>query len=180
MSELEEAINRMVNDTTEIIVNPDTFKKMVELGLPISYAEAVPIEEYINKLFDVRKKQALKIVQRLPARYNFILPAINALYDEIYECMLFGLNGAAITLCGILVEFTLKQATYFYENGCKFTYNSSLWDEFENLTLGPVIERAKKVNLIDEQQARDLKIFKDNVRNLYNHYNIKKITKDVV
>lgn len=180
MGELEELINETVRDTTQIIVNPDTFKKMVELGLPISYAEAVPIEEYINKLFDVRKKQALKIVQRLPARYNFILPAINALYDEVYECMLFGLNGAAITLCGILVEFTLKQATYFYENGYKFTYNSSLWDEFENLTLGPTIDRARKARIIDDRHESDLKKFKDDVRNPYNHYNIKKITKDVV
>lgn len=180
MGELEELINETVRDTTQIIVNPDTFKKMVELGLPISFAEPIPIEDYINKLFDERKKQALKIVQRLPVRSNFMLPSINALYDEIYECMIFGLNGAAITLCGILVEFVLKQATYFVENKRSFTYNSELWDKFENMTLGPAIDRAKDMNIINDIIEQKLKKFKDEIRNSYNHYNIKKITKDVV
>lgn len=180
MSELEEAINRIVNDTTEIIVNPDTFRKMVELGLPVSYAELVSIEKYISKLFDARKREALEITQHLPNRFNFILSSVNTLYDEIYECIIFGLNGAAITLCGILVEFTLKQAIYFYENGYSFTYNGELWDGFEKLTLGSVIDRAKKVSLIDGQLEEKLKKFKDDIRNPYNHYNIKKITKDVV
>ena len=38
------------------------------------------------------------------------------LYDQIRLCMLFNLNGAAITFCGILVEYALKYTTYAKEN----------------------------------------------------------------
>jgi len=174
MSELEDIINKMVGDSTEIIVNPDTFKHMVEQGLPISFAEPAPIEEYIPKLFEMRKQKAFEIFKDLPPRYNFTLPSVNALYDEIYECMLFGLNGAAITLCGILIEFALKQISYYYENGRSFAYNPTLWDKFEKMTLGPTIECAKASTLINDDMVVALKSFKDEVRNPYNHYNTKK------
>jgi len=180
MEELENAINKLVNSNTQIIVNPETFKKMVAQGLPISYAEPAPVEEYIPKLFETRKAKALEIIRHLPARSNFAFPSINALYDEIYECIIFGLNGAAITLCSILVEFALKQALYFHENGNSFTYNPTLFEKLENITLGPVIQRVKESSLIDDDLAKRLMSFKDDVRNPYNHYNTKKITKNVV
>lgn len=180
MGEIEDLMNKLVNDSTQIIVNPDTFDRMVKQNLPISYAEPMPAEKYIENLFNTRKAEALEIIKRLPPRSNFLLPSVNALYDEIVECILFGLNGAAITLCSILVEFVLKQATYYYENKCKFTYNSKLWDEFEKITLDPAIDRARKANIINHDFATRLKAFKSDIRNPYNHYNTKKITEGVV
>jgi hypothetical protein len=180
MNELEKAINKLIGSTTQIIVNPDTYKTMVAQGLPISQVEPAPVEEYVPKLFETKKERALEIIKYLPPRNNFSLTSCNALYDEIYECIIFGLNGAAITLCGILVEFALKQALYFIENGRSFEYRPALWDKFENMTLDPVIRRAKVSGLIDESMATKLISFKEDIRNPYNHYNIKKITRDVV
>jgi len=127
-----------------------------------------------------KKKEALDITKKLPQRYNFALAAINALYDEIYECTIFQLNGAAITLCSILVEFALKEALYFYENNRSFEYKPDLWDRYENMTLAPVIQRAKEIKLVDDDIAARLTAFKDEIRNPYNHYNTKKIAKYVV
>jgi hypothetical protein len=42
-------------------------------------------------------------------------PSIQSLYNEIKEAIIFGLNGAAITLSGVLVEHALKYATYKIE-----------------------------------------------------------------
>ncbi len=52
--------------------------------------------------------------------------------------------------------------------------------EFEKLTLDPAIDRAKKAGLIDERIEEALRSFKDELRNKYSHFNIQKITKDLV
>jgi|GEM_PF-6565823 len=57
MEELKKAIDKMVSGASQIIVNPDTFNEMVKLGLPISYAEPLSIEEYISRLFERKKKE---------------------------------------------------------------------------------------------------------------------------
>lgn len=180
MNALEELINKLVNDNTIIILHPETQKKMVQQGLPIEETRFVPIDEAIPLLFEKRKSEAVNIAKSLPSRPNFILPAINEIYDEIYQCILFGLNGAAITLCGILIEFTLKQVVYFYKNDHKFVYDPDSWDTYENTTMGPVIEQALALKIVNQKQADKLTRFKNDIRNSYNHYNIKKITKDVI
>jgi hypothetical protein len=82
--------------------------------------------------------------------------------------MLFNLNGAAITFCGILVEYALKYTTYAKENP-DASFDSSAWDDFEKMTLGPAIVRARKAGLIDEERGKSLRAFKDDL-----------ITKDAV
>lgn len=89
---------------------------------------------------------------------------------------MLSLNGAAITLSGVLVEHALKYATYKIEMGGFVEYDPDKADEFERLTLGPAIDRAAKAGLLTSEVVDHLKLFKDTYRNPYNHYNIKKIT----
>ncbi len=109
---------------------------------------------------------------------SIAIPTIGFLYDEIKECILFGLNGAAISLCCVLVEFSLKHA--IIKKTQEDTYNKTGWDRVENMELGPAIGEVRKYNIIDEKMEEALINFKDTVRNPYLHYNIKKITKNVV
>ena len=79
-----------------------------------------------------------------------------------------------------MVEFALKFATYNREVGGFGIYDSTKWDEFEKITMGPAIDHAKRANLINEEHVEQLRRFKDSYRNPYNHYNIKKITAPIV
>lgn len=117
---------------------------------------------------------------RIEGIINNVSPAILSIYNEIIQCMHFGLHGAAITLSSILVEFTLKYATYITEMGGFKNYNTEKWDEFENIAFDAAIKRAVKAGLINKEQKIKLKSFKDTIRNPYSHYNIRKITKSVI
>ena len=105
---------------------------------------------------------------------------MESLYKEIRECILFGLNGAAITLAGNLLEFALKHTTYVKEVGGYQSYDAEKWDEFEGIEFGDAIGRAKGAGLVRSQMARQLQSFREDIRNPYSHYNIRKITKDVI
>ncbi|EKD86594.1 MAG: hypothetical protein ACD_37C00225G0007 [uncultured bacterium] len=78
----------------------------------------------------------------------------------------------------VLVEFSLKHAIVKKIQGD--TYNKTEWDRIESKELGPTIVEARKYNIIDEVMKNALISFKNTVRNPYLHYNIKKITKNVI
>ena len=161
-----------------IIANPATIQRAIERGEPITEPPRLSAEDAITKLFDERKQHALSLASSLlPCPFSDT--AILYLYDQIRLCILFNLDGAAITFCGILVEYALKYATYRKENLGTTSFDSSAWDQFENLTLAQAISRAKKARLIDEAREKALHLFRENLRNRYSHFNIQKITKDV-
>ena len=107
-------------------------------------------------------------------------PAIKSLYQEIRECIFFGLNGAAITMSAILIEFVLKHTTFIKEAGSYEKANPQDWDEFENMELSPAINRAAKAGLLDTKMEKRLHSFRETIRNPYSHFNIKKITYGIV
>jgi hypothetical protein len=169
---------RALRGTEVVIANPATIQKAIEKGEPITEPPSLSAEDAITKLFDKRRERALSLVSSfLPCPVSDT--AILYLYDQIRLCMLFNLDGAAITFCGMLVEYALKYATYAKENPGTTSFDSSAWDEFEKLPLGPVITRARKAGLIDEQREKILHSFREDLRNKYSHFNIQKITKDV-
>jgi len=90
------------------------------------------------------------------------------------------LNGAAITFCGILVEYALKYTTYARENPGITSFDSVAWGAFEEIALGSAITRARQAGLIDEQKEKDLRSFANELRNKYSHFNIQKITEGAV
>lgn len=180
MKDIEQAISRLAEQTGVLIARPEDIQKLVEQGVLTRKAPQRTLEESIEVLFERRKKAALEIARRFPGPLPSGHPSIESLYAEIRNCVLFGLNGAAITLCGILVEYVLKYAAYTREVGGHQKYDAKLWDAYENKTFGPAIDAAAEAGLLTEDLIRRLRSFKDTVRNPYSHYNIKKITEHVV
>ncbi len=175
---IQTQIDELTKDADTIIAAPDTIEKWREQGLPF---EEVPAQT-IDELFEDRKKAASEVVHNLPQLpdQKILSPAIKSLYQEIRECIFFGLNGAAITLAGNLIEFVLKHATFVKESGGYPHYDPNKWDEFENINFYEAIERAKREGLISQKIVEHLHLFRDDIRNPYSHYNIRKITRDVV
>jgi len=161
------------------VASPATIQKAIEKGEPISEEPPLSVEAAINKLFDQRRQHALSLASKLLPCLISDTPILY-LYDQIRLCMLFNLNGAAITFCGILIEYALKYATYRKENPGIATFDSSAWGAFEEITLVPAIGRARKAGLIDEQNESDLRDFAKELRNRYSHFNIQKITQGAV
>jgi len=174
--DLKKKLGNLASGADVIILNPEDIEKLKKQGLPF---RTVP-SKTINELFEERLKSAIEVTKHLPELPTNLPPAIKSLYQEIRECIIFGLNGAAITLSGNLIEFTLKHATYIKEVGDYQKYDSSKWDEFEKIEFGDAINRAKRAGLVTSKLAKQLQSFREDIRNPYNHYNIKKITKDVI
>src|ERR1700693_1884917 len=108
-------VYRALRGNEAVIANRATIQRAIEKGEPITEHLHLSLEAEVNRLFDQRKHQALALAPRLipcPIEDTPIL----YLYDQIRLCILFNLNGAAITFCGILVEYALKYTTYAKEN----------------------------------------------------------------
>ena len=173
---IKKKLDELAEGSDTIIANPNDIEKLKDQGLPIRVVPSKTIPE----LFQERLKSALDIAQYLPILPDRLPPAIKSLYQEIRECIFFGLNSAAITLSGNLIEFTLKHVTYVKEVGGYQKYDSKKWDEFETIEFGKSINRAKKNGLLPSKMAKQLHSFREDIRNPYSHYNIKKITQDVI
>jgi hypothetical protein len=177
MKDIATLLSELAEGSTHIISSPDTIEQLQKQGVPFTEKAPKTLEEVVGALFTQRKIGALTNVSKFPVAPNIAIPTIGFLYDEIRECILFGLYGAAISLSAVLVEFSLKQAIVRKKHGK--TYNSDEWDRVEGIELGPTITEAKNEELIDQDMEKALISFKNTVRNPYLHYNLKKITKDV-
>ncbi len=178
-ADIESILSKLAADSDRIVVNPADFERLLKQGVAFEQPPKRTLEESIDLLFSTKKQHALDRAKQLPAMPQ-MPPAVASLYQEIVTCIIFGLDGPAITLSGILVEFVLKHCTYVREAGGYEHYDPAHWEEFEKITFGPAIKRAAKAGLINPTQIADLNRFKDVVRNPYNHYNIRKITASVV
>ena len=176
IKDIQKIMNELAGNSDTIIVNPQTLEELRRSGVPLGIVPAPTVDQ----LFDQRKKNAFTKIGQLPALPQGLPPAVQALYQEIRECIFFGLNGAAITMSAILIEFVLKHTVFIKEAGGYQKAKTQDWDEFENMELGPAINRAKRAGVLDTKMARRLDSFRKTVRNPYSHYNIKKITCRVV
>ena len=173
---IKKKLDELATVSDSIIANPDDIEKLKDQGLPIRVVPSKTIPE----LFEERLDSAVDIAKYLPTLPDRLPPAIKSLYQEIRECIFFGLNGAAITLAGNLIEFTLKHATYVKEVGGYQKYDSTKWDGFETIKFATAINRAKRAGLVPSKMAKQLQSFREDIRNPYSHYNIRKITNDVI
>jgi hypothetical protein len=176
IDDIEKIMRELVGDSHMIIVNPETIEELRHAGVPLDTIPGPTIEQ----LFDERKRNALVKIDRLPSLPQGLPPAIQTLYQEIRECIFFGLNGAAITMSAILIEFVLKHTAFIREAGSYAKANPQDWDLFENMEFGPAISRARRAGVVDAKMAKRLHSFRESIRNPYSHFNIKKITYDVV
>lgn len=176
IKDIEKIMGEIAEGSDTVLVNPATLEELKQQGIQF---DSVP-PPTIEQLFEQRKQNAISKVKALPLLPQGLEPAIQALYQEIIECIFFGLNGAAITMSSILIEYTLKHTTYIKESGSYQKADPNKWDEFENMEFGPAINRAKKAGLIDSKMSIRIHPFRETVRNLYIHYNIRKITQNVI
>jgi len=173
---IQKIMDGLVGDSDRIIINPETLAELKDSGVPF---DTIP-SPTIDQLFEQRKQNAFLRISQLPPLPHGLPPAVQALYQEIRECILFGLNGAAITMAAILIEFVLKHTTFIKESGGYQRANLKDWDRFEDMELGPAINRAKRAGILDAKMAKRLHSFRQNIRNPYGHFNIKKITFGIV
>ncbi len=177
MSDIDDFLSNLVKGSTHIVSSPKTIKDLQAKGVKFDKPIVKTTKQVVDDLFEQRKEVALSNISKIPSAPKLAIPTINFLYDEIRECILFGLNGAAISLCAILVEFALKQA--IVRKKSKKLYDITEWDRIENIELGNTINEARQLNIIDDKTKEALLSFKNTIRNPYLHYNIKRITKDV-
>jgi len=177
-TEIQKSMEQLAKGADTIIASPATIEKLRNQGLPLESAPAPTLEER----FQARKASAKDVVQFLPELppVELLSPAIKSLYEEIIDCILFGLNGAAITLSGNLIEFTLKHVTFVKEAGGYQNYDPDKWDQFEKIDFSNAIGRAKRAGLLDSKMRKRLHEFREDIRNPYSHYNIRKITRNVI
>lgn len=83
-------------------------------------------------------------------------------------------------MSSILIEYVIKHTIFIKESGSYKDTDPQKWDEFEEMELSTAINRAKRAGLLDSTMAKRLHSFRVTIRNPYSHYNIKKITKNVV
>lgn len=127
---------------------------------------------------------AKRVREKLPTRIPWIEGTINSLYQEIAECLVFGLNHSVISNCGGFLEHVLRVALYERitntkvvvpkENLEDFTADS-IWRWLEKyFTLGPLIEEAKEQQIIatDKKSKEWWTSFPQKYRNIYAHYRI--------
>lgn len=177
--DINELLAEHSKDATHFISTPETLEQMVKAGLKLDERKPISDEEYVDQLFAGRQEKAKELIKQLPTPPQLALPPLTSLYAEIRECILFGLNGAAITLSAVLVEFAIKHSIVDHTKGVE-VYDKGEWDRIESRELGKVIDEAAKLKLFDDDEIKRLKTFKDKVRNPYLHYNIKKITTGAV
>lgn len=183
MSKKDQDINELLaeysKDATHFVASSATIDQMIKEGLKVQVPPPLTNEQYIDRLFRERKKNAKRIAKQLPSTPSIAIPPIISLYDEIRECVLFGLNGAAISLSAILTEFAIKHALIDHTKGTEI-YDKKEWDRIESKELGKIISEAAKANLFNAAEIKKLQYFKNKVRNPYLHYNIKRITAGAV
>lgn len=170
-------LSALVDGSTHIISSPETIQSLEKNGVKLHKTPSKTTDQYLDELYSHRRKQAKQSISHFPVPPQIAIPTIGFLYDEIRECILFGLFGSAITQSAILIEFALKHA--IVRKTRSNVYDKVEWERVENIELGPSIEEARSLDIIDDQQRIALLDFKNTIRNPYLHYNIKKITRKV-
>jgi len=177
MSNINDLLSSLAQGSTHIISKPETIEQLQKQGVKFDTPVNKSEKEILDELFSQRRQSANSVISKFPNAPQIAIPTIGFLYDEIREAIIFGLNGAAISLSAVLVEFSLKHAIVKKTHGD--TYDKAEWDRLENRELGPTITEARSLEIINDRQQEALISFKNSVRNPYLHYNIKKITKRV-
>lgn len=101
VKDIKKIMEELAGDSDRIIVNPNDLEQLKKQGFPIEVTPSPTLDELLEK----RKERAILRSKELPSLPEGLPPAIQALYQEIRECIFFGLYRAAITMSSILKEF---------------------------------------------------------------------------
>lgn len=173
---LKKKLDELAKDASFIIVNPETLEKLKGKGLPIE-SRFITYKEYLNKLFDEKRKIADDIIGNFPAISEKLANAsVKSLYEEVRECYALGLFGATITLSVILLELSFKYKIFSEREKSD---PSARWEEIEKLDFTASVKNLKNLGKITEPEKKELDKFNTEIRNPYIHYNLRKLVNGV-
>lgn|GEM_PF-2560068 len=174
---IKEKMDEMVSYSNYIVANPDTIEKMQQRNLPIQ-SKFISYEDYLDNLFKEKREHAREVIKNLPLLDDKLGNATAlALYNEFRECFVLGVNGAAITLAIVLLDYSSKYR--LFQEKKKITPDVG-WISVEGLQLGETINKLTEVGVITEDEKAQLLRFNSKVRNNYMHYKIRELIKDMV
>ncbi|MFH1162405.1 MAG: hypothetical protein V1696_04010 [Candidatus Jorgensenbacteria bacterium] len=175
--ELKKKLDELVKNADFILASPDTLEKLKARGFPIQ-SKFVTYQEYLDKLFEEKKKNANEIIQDFPPLSDKLAnAAIKSLYEEIRECYALGLFGAAITLSVILLELGFKYKIY---NKRREHDPKSQWEKIEIIDLTTAIKNLKNLGELSNSEKKELDNFNLEIRNPYIHYNLQKLVCNIM
>lgn len=97
MDDIGKKLDDLVKNSDLIVSSPETIERIKARGMPIKSVFTI-YQEYLDKLFVKKRKDANEIIAKLPHLHSDIANAtIQALYEEIKECFILGIPGAGIT-----------------------------------------------------------------------------------
>ncbi len=176
-NKLQEILDELSKDATHIISSPSTIKQLQDKGLPIQ-STFTTFEEYIDKLFTEKRRNALDLVKKLPQLDNAIASGVIAdIYEEIRSSYALGIFTSTIINSILLMEFAMRDR--LYKERLKHDPNSP-WEDLEKLDMDALIQQLFKNSIITKEEKEKLVDFSKNFRNPYFHINIQKLTKGVV
>ena len=174
---VQENIDELVKNSDLFIASPDTIEQMQQKGLPVK-SVFTTYQEYLDKLFAEKRKQADEIIQKLPHLDDAIAnSSVAALYEELKETFAFGISGASIVLAILLLDLAAKFR--LHEENVKDNPQAS-WKPIEDLHLKEVIQKLREQEAITEDEEKELLDFNKKIRNNYLHYNIQKLIKGMI
>lgn len=176
--DMEKQIEEFARHADAFIASPDTIEQLKEAGMPIK-SVFTTYEQYVDKLFSEKRKVAGELIWQLPRlKENIANSTVAALYEELKETFILGINGASIVLGIMLLEISAKFRLY---EEMKKMNASAKWESVEDMYLIDVIKALyDPYKVINPDELKELEKFNYNVRNNYFHYNIQKLIKGMV
>ncbi|MBI3485451.1 hypothetical protein HY025_00740 [Candidatus Daviesbacteria bacterium] len=160
---------------TQIVGDPESIQKLLDKG--IIKKKFISYEEYAEKIFVERKKNAVKLLSKLPLIDESIADSvITDIYEEIRSSYAFGIFTSTIFNSIILLEYTLRSRLY---SELLKTDSITDWTKLEKLTMGQLIIEVSKLDIIPKEDMEKLKNFNKNIRNPYLHINIQRLTEGI-
>ena len=174
---IKTAVDSFIKDfgASVIITSQETSDKLKGDGLPIQ-SKFIPFDEYLVTLFQEKREQAESKIRELPLFDENIGDAVaSSLYNEFRECFVLSVNGAAITLAIILLEYAMKKRIYRER---KEVCARTEWKKIEKFSFLKSIEALKNVDVFDDKKKLVFTNFNTEVRNNYMHYKVLQLIKD--
>jgi hypothetical protein len=175
--DLQKKLDEFVKNSDAFIASPNTIKHLQSEGLPIK-SVFTTYHEYLDRLFEKKREEANRLVEKIPHLDDRIAnSSIAALYEELKECFVMGINGASITMAIILFDVSAKYRLH------KERVNKNpkaSWRPIEDMLLKDVILELRKHNVVTDDEKDALLEFNRKIRNNYLHYNIQKLVKDMI
>lgn len=136
----------------------------------------IPIKYDQFPYLQAKLTMAKQIRARLPKPLPWLEGSINTIFQEIAECLIFGLNHSAISLCGGFLEQVLRLALYERVTNTKALViekdltKDPIWRWLEEqFSLGALIREAQREGIILGKNRKWWNDFPGIYRNLYAH-----------